>query len=212
LDGKFDSNYVQEGETWSRSKLYSLTPLKQRFRLGDIMGGKRFGPGLSRERQSLSESKNFGTKVMFMYDSHHLYIGFRCPKSSGFTYPPIPERPCSRDSNILDQDRVEVLIDVDRDYGTFYSWTVDSRGWVVDSYFGDKTWNSNCFIARAEDKEAWYIEMAIALDTLTGNLPAPKSVWGVGVRRIVPGVGIECWNAENSINLGEGIGFLIFSE
>ncbi|MDR1485425.1 MAG: hypothetical protein LBT09_11460 [Planctomycetaceae bacterium] len=212
LDGKFDSNHVKEGETWSRSKLYSLTPLKCRYRLNEIVDGKRFGPGSNRERQSLAESKNFGTKVMFMYDSHHLYIGFRCPKVSGFTYPPIPERPRVRDSNISDQDRVELLIDVDRDYSTFYSWTIDSRGWVVDSYFGDKTWNSDCFIARMDDKDAWYIEMAITLDTITGNSPTSKSAWGVGVRRIVPGVGIECWNAENSMNLGEGIGLLMFSE
>ncbi|MDR2641824.1 MAG: hypothetical protein LBC74_03410 [Planctomycetaceae bacterium] len=212
LDGKFDSNHDQEGETWLKSKLYSFTPSKPRYKLSELVDGKRFGPGYNRERQSLAESKNFGTKVMFMYDSRHLYIGFRCPKSPDFTYPPVPERPRVRDSNILDQDRVEVLIDVDRDYSTFYSWTIDSRGWVVDSYFGDKTWNSDCFIARMDDKDAWYIEMAITLDTLTGNLPASKSVWGVGVRRIVPGVGIECWNAENSLNLGEGIGFLMFGE
>ncbi|MDR0390886.1 MAG: hypothetical protein LBH59_03190 [Planctomycetaceae bacterium] len=212
LDGKFDSNHTQEGETWVRSKLYSLTPSKPRYKLNELVNDKYFRPGTNREKQSLAESKNFGTKVMFMYDSRHLYIGFRCPKSPDFKYPPIPERPRVRDSNISDQDRIEILIDVDRDYNTFYSWTIDSRGWVVDSYFGDKTWNSNCFIARMDDKDAWYIEMAITLDTLTGNLPAPKNVWGIGVRRIIPDVGIECWNAENSLNLGEGLGFLMFGE
>ncbi|MDR1480709.1 MAG: hypothetical protein LBJ00_17430 [Planctomycetaceae bacterium] len=212
LDGEFDNSPDREGQTWSRSKLYSLTPAKPQYKLNDLIGNKRFSAGCSREKQSLEDSKNFGTKVMFMYDSHHLYIGLRCPKVSGVTYPPIPEHPRVRDSNILDQDRVEILIDVDRDYNTFYSWTVDSRGWAVDSYFGDKTWNSDCYIARKDDKDAWYIEMAISLDSLTGNLPAPKSVWGVGVRRIVPNKGIECWNAENSLNLGEGLGFLMFGQ
>jgi hypothetical protein len=212
LDGEFDNSNDREGQTWSRSKLYSFTPAENRYKLKELIGGKRFGAGCDRERRSLAESKNFGTKVMFMYDSRYLYIGLRCPKVAGVTYPPIPERPRVRDSNISDQDRVEILIDVDRDYSTFYSWTVDSRGWAVDSYFGDKTWNSNCYIARMDDKDAWYIEMAISLDSLTGNLPAPKSVWGVGVRRIVPNKGIECWNAENSLNLGEGIGLLMFGQ
>lgn len=212
LDGEFDNNSARESQTWSKANLYSLTPSKQRYKLEELFNNKRFSPANKQVRQSISESKNFGTKVMFMYDSHHLYIGFRCPKVSGFTYPPIPERPRTRDSNILDQDRIEILIDVDRDYSTFYSWMIDSRGWAVDSYFGDKKWNSACYIARKDDNNAWYIETAISLDSLSSNLPKSKTVWGVGIRRIVPGVGIECWNAENSINLAEGIGFLMFGD
>jgi photosystem II stability/assembly factor-like uncharacterized protein len=212
LDGEFDNNPACEVQTWSKSKLYSLTPTKPRYRLEEFFDGKRFSSGCSRAKESILESKNFGTRAMFMYDSHHLYIGIRCPKVTGFTYPAIAERARLRDSNISDQDRVEILLDVDRDYSSYYSWVVDSRGWAVDSYFGDKTWNSDCYIARNEDKDAWYIEMAISLDTLSGNLPMSKTAWGIGIRRIVPGVGVECWNAENSLNLNEGLGFLIFAD
>jgi hypothetical protein len=212
LDGEFDVNPSREIQTWSKSKLYSLTPSNPRYRLEEFFEGKKFSPGSKREKQSLAESKKFGTKAMFMYDSRFLYIAIRCPKVQGFTYPLIPERARRRDSDISDQDRVEILLDVDRDYSAYYSWMVDSRGWSVDSYFGDKTWNSQCFIANAEDKDAWYIEMAISLDTLAGDLPMSKNVWGIAIRRIVPGFGIECWNAENSMNLSEGLGLLIFAD
>jgi hypothetical protein len=45
---------------------------------------------------------------------------------------------------------------------------------------------------------------------LTDQFPVPQTIWAIGVRRIVPGIGVECWNAENSFNLTEGLGFLVF--
>jgi len=34
-------------------------------------------------------------------------------------------------------------------------------------------------------------------------------MWGIAIRRLVPGIGIECWNAENSFDLTEGFGLLV---
>ncbi len=211
LDGQFDKNFDQG--TWFSSKMYTLTPEKPRKRLGELLKQETDDDktvGIQREEKSLAASKNFGTQVMFMYDKQYLYVGIRSKRAAGFSYPPTAEKPRSRDANIDDQDRVEILLDVDRDYGTYYTLAVDSRGWVVDSCWGDKSWNPSWYVARHEDKNYWYIEAAIPLDSLTDQFPMPKTVWAVGIRRIVPGQGIECWNAENSFDLAEGLGLLLF--
>lgn len=208
LDGRFDKQY--DRGTWFESKLYSLTPDKPRQRLQEILKDKQDFPGLRRTEKLVNESKTFGTQVMFMYDQEFLYIGIRCKKVPGISYSPIAERPRVRDTSIDNQDRVEILLDTDRDYGTYYTLTLDARGWAVDACWGNKTWNPNCHIAPHADKEYWYIEMAVSLDSLASQQPLPQTVWGVGIRRIVPGVGIECWNAENSLELSEGLGLLFF--
>lgn len=208
LDGQFDKEF--DRETWFKSRLYSLTPEKPRKRLQEILKDKPVGTGLKREERLRNESRNLGTQVMFMYDNEYLYVGVRCKRIVGFHYPPIAEKPRSRDADIDDQDRIEILLDVDRDYGTYYSLTIDSRGWAVDSCWGDKTWNPEYFIARNEDKDYWYIEAAIPLNSLNDSVPINREVWAVGLRRLIPGFGIECWNAENSFELEEGFGFLVF--
>ncbi len=209
LDGRFDQESDQG--VWMQSKLYTLTPEKPRKRLQEMLKDKPSGgSGLKREERARAASKNFSTRVMFMHDQEYLYIGLRCPRVAGFSYPPIPEKPRSRDAAIDGQDRVEILLDVDRDYGTAYSITVDSRGWVVDACWGDKHWNPEFRVARYEDKDAWYIEAALAFSSLSDVPPLPGSAWNIGLRRIVPGVGIECWNAENSLELNEGLGPLFF--
>jgi photosystem II stability/assembly factor-like uncharacterized protein/tetratricopeptide (TPR) repeat protein len=207
LDGKFDKQFDQG--TWFNGKLYSLTPEVPRFRLQEMLRDKKT-QGLRREETVRAESQKFGSQVMFMYDKQYLYLGIRCQRVAGFSYPPVSEKPRSRDVVSNDQDRVEILLDIDRDYGTYYSLTIDSRGWITDACWGNKNWNPDWYVARHEDKDSWYIEAAIPLESLTDQFPMPQTVWAVGVRRLVPGIGIECWNAENSFNLTEGFGFLVF--
>ncbi|MDR1141736.1 MAG: hypothetical protein LBL62_08585, partial [Planctomycetaceae bacterium] len=207
LDGKFDKQFDQG--TWFNGKLYSLTPETPRFRLQEMLRDKKT-PGLQREETVRAESQKFGSQIMFMYDKQYLYLGIRCQRVAGFSYPPVSEKPRSRDVVSNDQDRMEILLDIDRDYGTYYSLTIDSQGWITDACWGNKNWNPDWYVARHEDKDSWYIEAAIPLESLTDQFPMPQTVWAVGVRRIVPGIGIECWNAENSFNLTEGLGLLVF--
>ncbi|GHT33870.1 hypothetical protein FACS189427_00220 [Planctomycetales bacterium] len=208
LDGQFDRQF--DNGTWFKSNLYSFTPVKQRSRLQEIFREQSAAAGIKRENKLRSESANFGTQTMLMYDKEYLYIGFRCKKAVGFNYPPFSEKPRSRDTDLSQQDRVEILIDTDRDYSTYYTLTIDSRGWASDSCRSSSYWNPEYYIARNEDDNYWYLETAIPLNSLTGQIPAAGTVWGIGFRRIVPGIGIECWNAENSFGLTEGFGFLMF--
>jgi hypothetical protein len=216
LDGKFDSENDQN--VWQRSNLYSLTPATPRQRLADFMqtGTPVRRVGAVREERLRSMSQNFGTQVMFLHDEQYLYIGIRCPKVLGVDYSGAaqsPDNPRFRDICMQDQDRIEILIDVDRDYGTYYSLTIDSRGWVTDKSLGAKSWNPQWYVAHHEDDRAWYIEAAIPIDELSpglsGLIMRPTITWGIAIRRLVPGVGIECWNAENSFELTEGFGLLV---
>ena len=213
LDGKFDEE--NDRNVWQQSNVYSFTPATPRQRLAALFqeGTPVRRIGSVREERLRSMSQNFGTQVMFLHDAQYWYIGLRCPKVPGFVYLPLPEGQPLRDIGMQDQDRVEILIDVDRDYGTYYSLTVDFRGWVTDKCFGDRGWNPQWHVARHEDDGAWYIEAAIPLDALSpglsGRLMRPSIFWGVGLRRLVPGVGIECWNVENSFDLTEGFGLLV---
>ena len=214
LDGKFDDEKDQDA--WKRSNVYSLTPAKPRQRLTELLQPEKTirRIGIIREGRQRAMSQNFGTQAMFLHDSEYWYIALRCPKVPGFVYPPAASKQRMRNVGMSDQDRVEILIDVDRDYSTYYSLTIDSRGWVTDACCGDQNWNPQWHIARHEDTEAWYIEAAIPRSVLSPVLsesPIQSSViFGIAIRRLVPDAGIECWNAENSFDLTEGFGLLVF--
>ena len=212
LDGKFDSE--KDRNVWQQSNVYSLTPATPRQRLSESLQSETpvRRVGTVRGERLMSMSQNFGTQVMFLHDAEYWYIGIRCPKVSGVAYQTAQEGQRLRDIGMQDQDRVEILIDVNRDYGTYYSLTIDSRGWVTDTCLGSRNWNPQWYVAQHEDEVAWYIEAAIPFDELvpglSGLVMRPTVVWGIAVRRLVPGIGIECWNAENSFDLTEGFGLL----
>jgi len=209
LDGQFDEE--KDRNAWRQSQLYPLTPATPRRRLAELLQeNPERRVGMVREERLRAMSQNFGTQVMFLHDAEYWYIGLRCPKVPGVDYSTIPNQPPLRDTGSADRDRVEILIDLDRDYSTYYSLTFDSRGWITDACWGDRRWNPPWHTARHEDESAWYIEAAIPLSAFSQRPVMPNTVWGVAIRRLVPGVGIECWNAENSFELTEGFGLLLF--
>jgi len=208
LDGKFDEE--KDRGVWRSSQPYSLTPATPRQRLAELLqenATRRVG--MVREERLRLMSRNFGTQIMFLHNGEHLYIGLRCPKVPGVDYSVPENQPQLRDTGSLGQDRVEILIDVDRDYSTYYSLTIDSRGWVTDASLGNRDWNPEWHVVPHESEHAWYIEAAIPLSKLTQRPMLPNTVWNVAIRRLVPGVGIECWNAENSFELNKGFGLLV---
>ena len=209
LDGKFDEEKDQN--SWQRSQVYAFTPAQPRKRLAELFqedADRRVGE--VREERLRTLSQNFGTQAMFLHNSEYWYIGLRCPKVQAFEYPPVVSQQRIRDAAMPDQDRIEILIDTDRDYQSYYSLTIDSCGWITDARLGDRSWNPQWQVARHEDESAWYIEAAIPFSALSSQPMLPNTVWGVAIRRLVPGVGIECWNAENSFDLTEGFGLMVF--
>ena len=164
--------------------------------------------------ENRAASTELGTTVSLLCDDRFLYVGVVCPKSASFRYPTIdpenPEPPRPRDGDLSTSDRVEFRIDLDGDYATAFEFAFDCRGWASDELFGDKTWNPGVFVAQNETNADWTLEIAIPFEALSARPPKSGDVWRFEARRIVPGVGVECWNVENSNRARDAFGFLTF--
>ena len=117
-----------------------------------------------------------------------------------------------RDGDLSAHDRVEFLLDIDRDFATYYQLAVDRRGWTIDRCWEDRTWDPQWFVATRREQGRWTVEAAIPLKELTGKPPRPGDVWALGVQRVVPGVGFQSWTtpAAAATALPDGFGYLVF--
>jgi hypothetical protein len=148
--------------------------------------------------------------AMLSYDEGFLYLAASCrrpkPRESAAHDEPRP-----RDADLVGHDRVEFCFDLDRDWVIAYRLAVDHRGWTAEDCWQDRHWNPNWFVAAQSDAETWTIEAAVPLEELTGEFPAPRSVWAVGVQRIVPGAGFQSFSQPAAAELQpEGFGYLLF--
>jgi photosystem II stability/assembly factor-like uncharacterized protein len=148
--------------------------------------------------------------VMLAYDGEFLYVAVVARKAPRCEYP-IGEGPRPRDPDLSARDRVELLVDVDRDYATYYGLSLDHRGWPHEACWGDATWDPTWHVAAEADDAAWAVEAAIPLAELARRPPAARSVWAIGIQRIVPGVGFQSWSRPAAPTvIPEGFGYLAF--
>ena len=148
--------------------------------------------------------------AMLAYDDEFLYLAASCRQGPGATYK-ASDAPRPRDADLSSSDRIELLIDLDRDWTSAYRLATDYRGWTHDSCWRDATWNPTWFVAARRDNGTWTTEAAIPIRELTGSPPQSKHVWAVGIQRVVPAVGFQSWTAPASpAGLAEGFGYLIF--
>jgi hypothetical protein len=137
-------------------------------------------------------------------------------KRAGASSPPasspeVSENLRTHDADLSAHDRIDILLDIDRDYATYYRFTVDHRGWTAESCWDDSSWNPDWFVAAAETDETWIVEIAIPMDQLVGRAPQSHDAWAIGIQRTVPGVGFQSWTTPASTDiLPEGFGYLIF--
>jgi photosystem II stability/assembly factor-like uncharacterized protein len=134
---------------------------------------------------------HFETSARFAHDDQFLYVGVTCSHPEGKQVPKAEKR--SRDEDLRGHDRIELLLDLDRDYQTYYRLRVDHRGCVAEDCWGDVTWNPRWFVAVDSTPTGWTAELAIPLAELTGTAPAANQFWGMNVVRVVPGVGVDSW-------------------
>ena len=82
---------------------------------------------------------------------------------------------------------MRIRLDVDRDYTTFYSLSIDHRGWTNDACWGDTSWNPKWFVAAEGDAEHWTVEAAIPWGELTATAPTTgAAAWAVSCERTPP--------------------------
>ena len=151
----------------------------------------------------------YKTEGMFAYDDRYLYVAVRCDHPAGKKAEPVAKR--LRDANLRGHDRVDVLIDVDRDYQTYYRFQLDHRGCLAEDCWGDKSWNPKYHVAFHATDTGWTAELAIPLSELTGDRPAHGKTWAVNVSRFVPGAGVQSWSGPaDDEPRPEGMGLLQF--
>jgi hypothetical protein len=162
----------------------------------------------------LSSARNddaqWPAEIQLAYDAEFLFLALRCGKALRGNYPP-SDGPRCRDADLSAHDRFELLLDVDRDYASYYRLCVDHRGWAAESCYEDEHWNPQWFVAASADEAMWTVEAAVPLNKLTARPPTARDVWSVGFQRTVPGVGFQAWTRPAAIEVApEGFGYLLF--
>ncbi|MCH7727545.1 MAG: hypothetical protein IH991_13830 [Planctomycetes bacterium] len=160
-------------------------------------------------RSGLHDDSDWPAVVFLAHDNDYLYLAVRCRKAPGFDYQKNDE-PRRRDTDLSARDRIEILVDIDRDYGTYYRLTVDHRGWPNETFLRDRNWNPDWYIYASDDDDTWTIEAAIEMKDIAPRRQRTKKVWGLGVQRIVPNVGFQSWTTHAGIEpRPEGFGLLM---
>jgi photosystem II stability/assembly factor-like uncharacterized protein len=151
-------------------------------------------------------------EIRLARDAEFLYVAAHCRRGDGWTPlapPPAGARP--RDGDLSAHDRVEILLDLDRDGVTFYRLAVDDRGWTNDSWWGSSDWEPKWFVAASRTEDGWTFEAAIPFDQMMWHAPRSHDVWCVGLQRVVPGVGFQSWTTPAAVEpIPEGLGHLRF--
>ncbi len=158
----------------------------------------------------LRDDSDWPGTVMLAYDKEFLYLAIHCRCAPQADYP-AEDRPRGRDADLSNYDHVMLSLDIDRDWTTFYQFRVDHRGWTAEECWGDKSWNPQWYVASNLDNQGWTIEAAIPLAELTTETVGPKTVWALGLQRLVPGVGLQSWTRPATAEFTPyGCGYFLF--
>ncbi len=149
------------------------------------------------------------TRARIAYDAEYLYIAIECKRPSGRFAPLVAKR--TRDADLRAYDRVGIMIDLDRDYQTYFHLQIDERGAIAEDCWGDRSWDPTWFVASTAGSDAWTAEAAIPLKELTGDIPTIGKAWAVNVVRVLPGRGVQAWSLPADVHpRPEGMGLLLF--
>ena len=131
--------------------------------------------------------------VLFGHDADFFYIAARCNKLARHTYRE-SNKARSRDAKIQNEDRIEIVLDTDRDYSSFLNFEVDHRGWCRDGSNAGNGWDPEWYVAQNSDEKSWTIEVAIPLEQLTAASIDENSAWVVSLARRVGRKSPNLWS------------------
>jgi tetratricopeptide (TPR) repeat protein len=156
-------------------------------------------------------AKDYAADAMFSFDQQYLYVALRCRHPQGDQVPLLAKRP--RDADLDAFDRVSILLDLDRDYSTYFRLEVDQRGQVREDCWGDLSWNPKWYVAVKQQADGWVAEIAIPMDELTSDRVTVNTAWAVNVVRTLPGRGVQGWSLPADADpRPEGMGLLMFQQ
>jgi photosystem II stability/assembly factor-like uncharacterized protein len=154
--------------------------------------------------------EEYPTEVRLAFDKDFLYLACRCTHPQGRSVEPVKNR--TRDADLRGFDRISLLLDLDRDYGSYYHLQVDQRGCVCEDCWGDTSWNPRWFVAVKREADYWQVEAAIPLHELTGERITSGKAWACNVVRVLPGRGVQAFSTPADVQpRPEGMGLLIFT-
>jgi photosystem II stability/assembly factor-like uncharacterized protein/tetratricopeptide (TPR) repeat protein len=130
------------------------------------------------------------TTIRLRYDDKYLYMAAECKFADGNALKPSVERR-TRDGDTTPNDRIEMMVDADRDYMTYFRFRVDQTGQAAEDCWSDPTWNPKWYVATKADATGYTVEMAVPLSEITSDPTKIMSqTWAVNVQRVIPGVGV----------------------
>ena len=127
------------------------------------------------------------------HDDEFLYVAARCNKLNTYYVETTPSQ--QRDTDLSSQDRIQLILDFDRDCQSVFKFEVDYRGWAAESCAGAVGWNPNWYVATNQDDRAWFVECAIPLDELTTEAFDEDTVAAFAIRRLDVS-SIDLWSTE----------------
>jgi len=152
--------------------------------------------------------------IVFMcHDERFLYLAARIP-----IHPELPESPVQQggrthDSDLGLHDQLRIQLDTDRDYGSYYEFIIDQRGWTRDRCWESTEFNPKWYVATLREDRNWNLEIAIPFSELTGAVPTNSSTWGLGLTRVMPGIDSQSWSNSGAMEpMAAQFGFLEFVE
>jgi len=137
--------------------------------------------------------------VLLAYDREYLYIAASCPR-----HPDLPDDLPSHgtrkyDASLAGFDRLQICLDVNRDYLSYYQFEVDQRGLTRESCAGDISWDPKWYVACEGEKSHWRVEIAIPLKELLGDQPLNAgNAFAVSLSRILPAVAVQSWGDQKT--------------
>lgn len=164
LNGKIEVDGVLDDAPWR-----SVAPLAEFI---------QFEP---RRGESASEK----TEALLLYDDQFLYVGFRCFDSDSAS---ITARQNERDSNLLNDDAVLVVLDTFHDGRSGYYFATNLLAAQLDGRVTDngrvveKAWDATWLSAAARFDGGWSAEIAIPLAQLRFR-NGSNEVWGLNLGR-----------------------------
>jgi hypothetical protein len=124
-------------------------------------------------------------RILWADDDQYLYLAVQCKKLAGVDYS-TDDRPRPHDGDVEAHDRIELALDLDRDYATAFELAIDSRGWTADRVWSDPAWNPEWFVAASRDNAHWTAEAAIPWSELTSTPPHSGDAWACAFKRGLP--------------------------
>lgn len=121
------------------------------------------------------------TIVTALYDEKNLYIAFNCLETRTFG---LIAKCTVHDGNVWSDDCIEIFLDTNRDYTTYYHLLVNPIGTKRESKkVTDTGWNPGWKVATAIGPNHWNVEVAIPFKDLDTSTPLPGTAWGVNFNR-----------------------------